>query len=524
MELRCAAVELERDIYREAGANTVKGFRLRNAWLLLAFTILGFAVMGYHPGLEDDGAYLAAVKSDLNPALYPHDAAFFRVQLQATVFDGWMAGFVRLTGMRVEWAELLWQLASIATILYCCFAIARRLFQEEAAQWAGVAMVAAMLTLPVAGTALNVADQHLHPRNLASALILLAVERVLAGRRWQAVPWLAVAFALHPIMAAMGISFCFFLAGSLLDPAPGWMHRWHGPAAAGRTEAGASSPAAFAPLGWIFAASNPTWRTALNTRSYLFIARWAWYEWLGALAPLFLFWLLWRVAQRRGHNALARFALAVFVFGVFQQAIAILLQSSPALVRMVPLQPMRYLHLVYIFMALAGGCLIGQFLLKASVWRWVVFLLVFNGGMFAVQREMYSGSQHLELPGRVSANPWLQAFAWIRGNTPADAYFALGPRYLAEPNEDFHGFRALAERSQLADAVKDGAMAAMVPELAAPWLAQVHAQQGWTHFKLADFERLKAEFGVDWVVVSYPPADGLKCRWHNEVVTVCQVP
>ena len=323
MELRCAAVELERDIYREAGANTVKGFRLRNAWLLLAFTILGFAVMGYHPGLEDDGAYLAAVKSDLNPALYPHDAAFFRIQIQATVFDGWMAGFVRLTGMRVEWAELLWQLVSIATILYCCFAIARRLFQEEAAQWAGVAMVAAMLTLPVAGTALYVADQHLHPRNLATALILLAVERVLAGQALAGCPaagcW---PLLLHPIMAAMGISFCFFLAVAA-GPCAGMDASLARTGGGRATEAGASSPA---PLSrWVGSLPHRTrfgarlWIRALTCLS----DRWDWYEWLGALAPLFLFWLLWRVAQRRGHNALARFALAVFVFGVFQQATAI---------------------------------------------------------------------------------------------------------------------------------------------------------------------------------------------------------
>ena len=58
-----------------------------SAALTLLLAALGLAVMGYHPGTEDDGVYLSAVKSNLNPALYPHDAAFFRLQLQATVFD-----------------------------------------------------------------------------------------------------------------------------------------------------------------------------------------------------------------------------------------------------------------------------------------------------------------------------------------------------------------------------------------------------------------------------------------------------
>ena len=43
-----------------------ENFRKRNLLLVLLFSILAFVVMGYHPGLEDDGVYLTAVKSDLN--------------------------------------------------------------------------------------------------------------------------------------------------------------------------------------------------------------------------------------------------------------------------------------------------------------------------------------------------------------------------------------------------------------------------------------------------------------------------
>ena len=85
--------------------------------------------------------------------------------------------------------------------------------------------------------------------------------------------------------------------------------------------------------------------------------------------------------------------------------------------------------------------------------------------MLAAQRAEFSGSQHIEWPGRAPSNPWLQAFAWIRTNTPTDAYFALDPRYLEAPGEDYHSFRALAERSQMADAIKDTAVVTQVPEL-----------------------------------------------------------
>jgi hypothetical protein len=369
----------------------------------------------------------------------------------------------------------------------------------------------------VVAASLNLADQHLHPRNVATAIILLAISRILAGKRWQAAPLLLLSFLLHPIMAAMGISFCVFLSLAMLEPLQDWLRKRH-------WTGSSATAAAFVPLGWMFEKPTPLWRQALETRDYYFLSRWAWYEWLGAIAPLFLFWLLWRVAEKRGKNLLARFALAVFAYGVFQQAVALVMLGTPALVRLTPLQPMRFLHLIYIFMVLIAGSLAGKFLLKASIWRWALFLLIVNGSMFAAQRQQFSGSEHLELPGRQSANPWLQAFDWIRQNTPTDAYFVLDPRYMAAPGEDYHSFRALAERSQLADALKDTAVVTQVPELGPVWKKQVEAQAGWSSFKLVDFERLKKEFGVDWALVSYPQPAGLKCRWHNDLLAVCQIP
>jgi len=498
--------------------------RKLNILLILVFSIIGFAVMGYHPGIEDDGVYLTAVKSNLNPALYPHDAEFFRVQLQATFFDKWVAAFVHFTHIPVSVTELLWQFGSIVLIVFGCWSIARRLFREARAQWAGVALVAAMLTLPVSGTALYLADQHLHPRNVATALILLAISRILASRRWQAVPLLLLSFVLHPIMAALGISFCFFLTLAMMEPVHVWLSSWRGPIAEPGPEPGRGSMAALVPLGWIFESPTSIWRKALDTRTYYFLYRWTWYEWLGALAPLFLFWLLWRVALKRGETVMARFALAVFAYGVFQQAVAIVMASTPALVRLTPLQPMRYLHLIYFFMTLIAGCLVGKYLLKASAWRWAVFLVVINLGMYSTQAMQFAGSDHLELPGRQPGNDWLQAFAWIRQNTPTSAYFALDPNYLAAPGEDYHSFRALAERSQLADAIKDTAVVTQVPELGPEWQREVDAQAGWTSFQLKDFERLKTEFGVDWVLVSYPAPAGLNCQWHNSSLSACKVP
>src|SRR5271169_4440698 len=131
--------------------------------LLLLFLLAGFAflVMGYHPGLEDDAFYLAAIKRNLNPALFPHDADFFRLQFQATIFDKLIALSVGWTHVPLAWVALLWQLAAIFVILHSCWRISRRCFSESPAQWAAVTMIAVLLTLPVSGTAINIADQHL---------------------------------------------------------------------------------------------------------------------------------------------------------------------------------------------------------------------------------------------------------------------------------------------------------------------------------------------------------------------------
>lgn len=487
---------------------------------VLLFTLIGFAVMGYHPGLEDDGIYLAAVKARLDPALFPQNADFFRLQLQATVFDDVIAGFVRWTHIPLSWAELFWQLASLFGILWACHSIARRLFAQARAQWAGVAMVAAMLTLPAAGTALFLADQHLHPRNIATALILLAVARILAGKRWQAVLLLIAAFLMHPLMAAMGVSFCVFLSLAMLDVihagALSWSER--------SLTAGRGKAAALIPLAWVLEPASPTWLQALNTRDYYYLYRWTWYEWLGALVPPLLFWFLWRIAEKRGERPLARFALAVFAYCVFQQCVAMVMLAPPGWIRLTPLQPMRYLQLVYFCMALLVGSLLGKHRLKSSLWRWGVYLVAINGGMLAWQLTSFSGSPHLELPEDSSANPWLEAFAWIRVHTPVNAYFALDPYYLEAPGEDYHGFRALAERSQLADMVKDASVVTQIPELGPVWARQVAAEKGWNRFQVGNFERLKKEFGVNWVLVSYPQPFGLACSWHNRSLAVCRIP
>jgi hypothetical protein len=151
--------------------------------------------------------------------------------------------------------------------------------------------------------------------------------------------------------------------------------------------------------------------------------------------------------------------------------------------------------------------------------------------MYYAQRQMYPATAHLELPGVEPQNDWLQAFAYIRESTPIDSLFALDPHYMTLSGEDYHGFRALAERSALADYEKDGGMAARVPRLAPRWLKEVNAQNGWRNFQAADFQRLEREFGVTWVIIPRPDVhfaqdqggQGMMCPYGNRRLQVCRL-
>src|SRR5580692_7594494 len=369
-----------------------------NLSLLAALTVLAFLIMGYHPGLEDDAFYLAAIKRNLNPALFPHDAEFFRLQFQVTIFDKLIAYSVRLGHLPLAWTVLLWQFAAIFLLLHGCWRIGRRCFSQFEAQWAAVTTVAVLLTLPVTGIAMTLADQYLHPRTLATAAILAAIVAVLDRRLWLAGVLLAFAFAVHAIMASFGISFCAFLL-------------WNQRTAFPRRSSSFPLAAGLVPLGWIFEPASDAWRRAASTRSFYFLARWEWYEWLGVFGPLILLYVLRRFLKRPIENeaqkgsTLFTVVNSLLYYGVFQTAIGLLLMLPPSLERLRPFEPMRYLHLLYLLFFLIAGGLLGRYILTRKIYRWLLLFLPLSAGMFYAQRQMFPATAHLELPGVQPQNP-----------------------------------------------------------------------------------------------------------------------
>jgi hypothetical protein len=144
--------------------------------------------------------------------------------------------------------------------------------------------------------------------------------------------------------------------------------------------------------------------------------------------------------------------------------------------------------------------------------------------MFLAQRSVFPASQHVQWPGASPRNPWAQSFVWIRNNTPVNAVFALDPDYMNIPGEDEIGFRCLAQRSRLADRVKDDGAVSMFPQLAQEWWYQVQAETPWRNFTLENFTQLGKKYGVTWVVLQPPGIAGLDCPYKNSAVQVCRLP
>jgi hypothetical protein len=269
--------------------------------------------------------------------------------------------------------------------------------------------------------------------------------------------------------------------------------------------------------------ASEAYRQAADTRSYFFILRWEWYEWVGIFAPLVLFAWFSRLARAKQSPALRVVSYSLILYGSFYFLAALVLTVPPRLLPLARLQPLRSLHLLYTFLILIGGGLLATYVLRRHTWRWLVLFVPLCAGMWFAQLQLFPDSPHIEWPGATPTNNWMRAFEWVRTHTPSNAVFAIDPDYML--NDDQHGFRAIAERSRLADAVKDSGAITMFPEppFAEHWLEQVSDQKGWAHFQTADLRRLQQKYGVGWVVLKRPGIAGMACPYTNDTLLVCRL-
>jgi hypothetical protein len=476
---------------------------------LLLITALAVLIHGYHLGADDAAIYVPAIKKLADPSLYPFGSEFFLSHAHLSFFADIVGHSARLTRLPVDFTIFAWHAAGIFLLLLASWRLAGACFRDEPARWGGVVLLAALLSVPVAGTALVIMDPYLTARSLSTPATLFAIACYVSNQRKQALAWLLFTALIHPQMSMYAAVFlgCLTLTRRL----------------AGSRDNALAFGLAGLPFLFPFEPAHGVAREVLYSRTYFFVFRWEWYEWIGVFAPLALLWWFSSINLKGATPALRTLARALVPFGLLFTMAGVVVGIPAWLENYTRLQPMRSFHLVYIvFYVLVGG-LIQEYALRSSVWRWLGLFIPLAAGMWFLQQSSFPASPHVEWPGARSDNTWASAFLWIREHTPRDAVFALDPNYMLRPGEDMHGFRAVAERSVLADLVKDSGAVSLFPQLADDWKRQTQAASGWETFQLRDFQKLAAEYPVTWIVTRRPEPSGAACPYQNRDLAVCRI-
>jgi hypothetical protein len=519
--------------------------RIVAAVLVTALTFFALLVHGYHPYAEDGGVYLPEIKRLLDPGLYPHGAEFVVEHLRYSLFAPAMAGLVRESNLSLEMVLLLVHLATFWATLFAAWLLAARCYGSREARFGAVALLAAWITLPVAGTSLMLMDPYVTARSLSTPCVLLALVGVLqflrpqfaleeggAPDRWRGLALccagLAGAGMMHPLMAAYGVG-SVLLMGTLMSSSR-LVNVWG--------TVGLSSTAVAMAVGLMLSAPEESniYQRVVLTRDYWFLSQWHWYELIGLIAPMLILSAIamrWRNQRDAARLGLARMAV---VAGLTAIVVAVAFARTGMATHLVArMQPLRIFQTVYVVMILALGAALGERVLRRQTMRWLLVFSALSAVMVTAERRTFPASKHLELPRAVawvaawgspadSGNPYERAFAWIGSNTPRDAVFAMDAQYITRAGEDAQSFRAIAERSVLPDFSKDGGVVTNKPELAAAWLQGQIVQKELSARPDAERIAVLRPLGVGWVLMERQALTGFVCGYSNEAVKVCRLP
>ena len=508
--------------------------------LVSALTLFALVVNGYHPYAEDGGLYLAGVKRLLDPTLYPHSTAFVMEPTRLSLFAPAVAIMVKLSHLSLPVALLSFHLFTLWATLFAAWLLASRCWDTRPARSGAVALLACWLALPVAGTALVLMDPYLTARSISTPCMVLALVGVLDCTEWHRPAtknsrrrglclWIAslvLATAIHPLMAAYALGATLLLA--CLRSSNPHIKRWATPT----LSATALAMAAF--VQHVARPENPDYRRIALTRTYWFPAAWTWYELVGLAIPLIILGIFaWQESPTypsptsvRSYGTRHALTHTAVWAGAAAWMVAILFARAGSATHMIArMQPLRVFQIVYLIMVLALGATLGQSTLRSSAWRWLAAMLLLGGTIFAAQRNAFPYSQYIEAPWTTSRNAWVQAFLWIRDNTPKDALFALDSDYINAPGEEAQCFRAIAERSSLPDYSKDGGEAAIAPDLTAQWKIGQQAQQYLNATATTDSMRRAtlSPLGVTWLVLDAHALTALDCPYTNSTVKICHL-
>lgn len=498
--------------------NTVAGSKRITLLLLAALSLVAAALLGYHPYAEDGGIYASALALRLNPSLFPAFRAFAVAHTGKSLFIPVVAEVVQRSSLSQEVVLLGLYLLSIAATVAAAYRMACVLLPERRQQICSTLLFALAMGMPVGGTSLYIADPYLTSRSFSTPLILLGLTALMRRNYGSAAVCGAISFAVHPLMTLWALLPAAFL---LL---------WQRSARRMRDFVllALAVVAVMVAIQIVAPVDSAAVLAASLSRGYWFPSQWQSYEWIGLVAPVLM---LLAIAGLSGKSTIMSSAAQAMAAAMAASMLTVtvgallLIHTSNTAFLLARLQPLRLLHLVSIvFVLMMGGWLAAS---DGRAWRRGVlclFALGAVGGMLFLQRETYPHSAHWENPWGRSGNGYEEAALWLRQNAPVDALIAVDAHYTTMHGEDAQMVRAIAQRSTIPDAAKDGGIASVMPELADAWWTGSQAQEGLA--VLPDAQRLQRlrSYGATWILLPADSETDLACPYRNGDAKVCRLP
>ena len=464
---------------------------------LFALCVVPFIVLatlnagGYRYGASDQAFYVPATLLQLDPELFPRDAAVLTAQTHLTSIDEMIAAVVRLTGASLPAIFATLYVAALVLLAWSLWRLGNRMYQSA---WTAVALLAAFtLRHAIARSGTNTLEGYFHPRVMAFALGATALMFFLRTRVAAPLALVVVAFFVHP---TTGLWFIVWLTVAMGIGHP--VLRRYVVAAFVLGAVVAAWMLTAGPLAGRLAIMDADWRQMLASKDYLFPMEWPAYAWIINLGYLPV--VAWIYQERVRAGLVDRFERAL-VLGSSSLAIIFagaLVSHVIGVTLAVQLQPARVfwmfdtLAVIYAVWFLAEGGWSSAFR-RAGPQLLVLLLLCFSSirGVYVLMETARPAFQ-FALPD----DDWGRAMAFARGTEKHSGW-------LADPlHAVLYGtsLRVAGERDVFVEAVKDAAIGMYDRSIAVRTTRRLAAISDFKTLSAAEARKLAAEYDLDFMI------------------------
>ena len=445
---------------------------------------------GYRYGASDLAFYIPAALEKIDPTLFPRDGALIASQARLTMIDEVIAGLARTTGLGLP--ALFGALYAITLVLLfgSAWLIGVRLYRSP---WTTAALAAALtLRHAIARSGTNTLEGYFHPRQLAFSLGALAIAALLRCRVRVAVILVLAAGLLHPTTA---LWFAIWIGVAMYVSEPRW-RRAIASAAAIAAAAGVWALAA-GPLAGRLVVMDAAWIATLETKDYLFPAKWPAYAWVlnMAYAPIVL--LLYRRRRVAGLVSGSERGVmwgCVSLLGVFALALPF---NASHLAIVVQLQTPRVFWMLDFLATIYAVWALAEWTAASPRRGQVAFAAI---ALFSITRSAYI--KFVKFPERpiaetgIADTDWGRVMAWARA-TPHDSGWIADPAHASLYGTSV---RVAGERDVFVEGIKDAAIGMYERDVAMRTRDRLAEAQPFDRMTPSRARDLAARYSLDYLV------------------------